>query len=52
MMFSGFFDRAILIIRDPYDAIKAEFTRQKGKGQHTSKITINKFKTEGKTVKQ
>ena len=37
----------MVIIRNPYDAIKAEYTRQKGSGQHTSKITAEKFKAKG-----
>ena len=45
-MFVGFFERAMVIIRNPFDAMRAEYTRSRG-GQHAGKISAEKFKQKG-----
>ena len=45
-MFVGFFERAMFIIRNPFDAMRAEYTRSRG-GQHAGKISVEKFKQKG-----
>ena len=45
-LFVGFFERAMVIIRNPFDAMRAEYTRSRG-GQHAGKISADKFKQKG-----
>ena len=51
------FDKAVLLIRDPFEAVKSEFNRQKANGNHTGLASEEAFRmhwknfTETKSIK-
>ena len=49
-LISGFFNRAMVIIRSPYEAIKSEFARKKGREHHTFQVTDGFFNDTGLAI--